>query len=250
MIKFLANILAYLVRLRFYLRKFKIGYTRTDLVLDIGSGNDPHPRADILLDFKFENIDRPFELVRDDRPLLIANVEALPFKDKTIDFAICSHVLEHIHKPQKALDEIARVAKAGYIETPSENMQKICDVPTHKWFIRREGNKLIFKRKKKPFYDPDLAPVFFKLWNEKNPYYRIWLYSFKEGLVKYCWKNRINYEIFNFPEAEIDRKQFQEALKQNINIPRFPDTGIRIYIKKLIKYYYSLTTRRKQRLKN
>ena len=249
MIKLLAYILAYLLRLRFFFRKFNIGYSRTDLVLDIGSGNDPHPRADILLDFKFSDLDRPFKLVMNGRPFLIGNVEALPFKDKAIDFIICSHVLEHIDNPSKAVEEIVRIGKRGYIEAPSEYIQKLYDVPTHKWFIKQEGNKLIFRRKKKPFYDVDLTLALFKLWNEKNPYHRIWSYAFEEGLIKYSWRDRIDYEVFDLPEAEIDKKCFEGAIKYSIDIPHPTDTGIRVYIKKIIKYYYSLTTSRKRRLK-
>lgn len=250
MINLLANLLAFLLRIQFYLRRFKIGYSRTDLVLDIGSGNYPHPRADILVDFTFDNTHRVSKLVTDERPFIIANAEALPFKDKVIDFAICSHALEHVDNPKKAIEEISRIGKRGYIETPSQYMQKICDTPLHKWFIKEENRILIFTRKKKPFYDEELAMLFFKLWNDKSNYHRIWSYSFKEGIIRYSWKERIDYKINDLSDSEIDKKAFHEASEQDkiVKVP-IRNARIIIYLNNLIKSYYSLATSRKQRLK-
>lgn len=45
--------------------------------------------------------------------------EALPFADGEVDFLYARHVLEDLADPLNLLLEIARVAKAGYIETPS-----------------------------------------------------------------------------------------------------------------------------------
>ncbi|MFH0731783.1 MAG: methyltransferase domain-containing protein [Candidatus Omnitrophota bacterium] len=248
MIKLFANFLAYVLKLKLFLGRFNIGYTRTDLVLDIGSGDNPHPRADILLDLKLEDTDRIFTLLVDERPFLIADIEALPLKDKIVDFAICSHILEHINKPQKALQEICRIAKAGYIETPSETMQKICDVPAHKWFIKKDDNKLILERKKRPFYDADLALTVFKLWNDNDPYYKIWFYAFGGFLVRHYWKDNIDYEIFDFPESEICKEEFRQALRHEVKHP--PQAyNVGRYIKKAIKCYYALTTLRRYRLK-
>jgi hypothetical protein len=42
-----------------------------------------------------------------------------PYPDKFFDFAVCSHVLEDIRDPIWVVSEMARVSKAGYVETPS-----------------------------------------------------------------------------------------------------------------------------------
>jgi len=42
-----------------------------------------------------------------------------PYPDKFFDFAVCSHVLEDIRDPIWVVSELARVSKAGYVETPS-----------------------------------------------------------------------------------------------------------------------------------
>lgn len=90
------------------------------VVVDIGSGHDPFPQATILCDrFLMETEHRHSPIVRDGRPLIVADVEALPFKNKSIDFILCSHVLEHVNDPLLASSELQRVANAGYIETPN-----------------------------------------------------------------------------------------------------------------------------------
>ena len=43
----------------------------------------------------------------------LANLEALPFADKTFDAALCMNVLEHVRRPEMCLAEIHRVLKPG-----------------------------------------------------------------------------------------------------------------------------------------
>lgn len=45
--------------------------------------------------------------------------DRLPFDDQSVDFLYCRHTLEDLLDPAWALGEIARVAKSGWIETPS-----------------------------------------------------------------------------------------------------------------------------------
>jgi SAM-dependent methyltransferase len=45
--------------------------------------------------------------------------QPFPFPDKMFDFAVCSHTLEDVQNPVRICQELARVAKAGYLETPS-----------------------------------------------------------------------------------------------------------------------------------
>lgn len=89
-----------------------------DLIIDIGSGGMPYPRASVACDF-YENDFERADLLKIDRPFVWASVEYLPFDNKTFNFSIFSHVLEHLNKPEKALKEIERVSSAGYIETPN-----------------------------------------------------------------------------------------------------------------------------------
>jgi hypothetical protein len=84
------------------------------LVVDVGAGYSPWPHATECVDFKdwgtAEQV--PLRHVDLDR-------EPLPYADKSVDFVYCRHTLEDIQNPDWVCQEINRVAKAGYIETPS-----------------------------------------------------------------------------------------------------------------------------------
>lgn len=81
-------------------------------VLDVGPGRAPFPRATQSVDF--EDWPGAVNLVKCD-----FSSEPLPFADKSFDFIFCRHVLEDLYNPFLLLKEMARVGKAGYIETPS-----------------------------------------------------------------------------------------------------------------------------------
>jgi ubiquinone/menaquinone biosynthesis C-methylase UbiE len=50
----------------------------------------------------------PFKIIQ-------ADITALPFGDKSFDVVICTHALEHIRKPRKALLELIRVTRKRLI---------------------------------------------------------------------------------------------------------------------------------------
>src|ERR1700733_6220826 len=56
---------------------------------------------------------------------LILYRDPLPFGDKAFDFAYCRHVLEDLYNPFLLCTEMARVAMAGYIQTPSP-LAEVC----------------------------------------------------------------------------------------------------------------------------
>ena len=76
----------------------------------------------------------------------VADVENLPLSDKCIEFIYCSHVLEHIDCPIKACKEIMRVARRGYIETPTFGKDALFSwaANMHKWHLIAIGNTLCF----------------------------------------------------------------------------------------------------------
>lgn len=118
-------------------------------VLDIGSGGYPFPYATHIADlYKGKTSHRSESLVRDNRPFIVCNIENLPFKNKEFDFIYCSHVLEHVSDPAKACEEIMRVGKRGYIETPTRTSDIMLNFiglhNHHKWYINLLGNTLIF----------------------------------------------------------------------------------------------------------
>ncbi|HUK59117.1 MAG TPA: methyltransferase domain-containing protein [Stellaceae bacterium] len=87
-----------------------------------------------------------------------------PWPDKFFDFSFCSHLLEDVRDPLTVVRELSRVAKAGYIETPSRAREifakgrwaglaaRIGRPPEvgfyhHRWFAEAEGSHLRFLAK-------------------------------------------------------------------------------------------------------
>ena len=125
-------------------------------VLDVGSGHRPHEDATHLVDLLPEDdSERGGSVKLLGRSLVVATIEALPFKDKTFDYAYACHVLEHTDRPEDACRELMRVARAGYIETPSAFFEQGYNYPRpdrgwsfHKWFVSLDRRQaLVFEPK-------------------------------------------------------------------------------------------------------
>jgi hypothetical protein len=110
-------------------------------VLEIGSGHNPHPRADILCDRYVEDRERAGALKRD-RPLVIADGGALPFADNAFDYVIAIHVAEHAEDIGAFFAELSRVAAAGYLETPSAIGEHLFGWQKHRWTLMRSDDSL------------------------------------------------------------------------------------------------------------
>ena len=134
-----------LCRYRYQKRFIEFKINPGDKVLDVGSGYMPFPLATTLCD--------PFDeytgekTVHDTRPFVKCPVEELPFPDKSFDFVYCSHVLEHVNDPIQSCDELIRVGKRGYIETPSYTTDILrCQAAgsLHRWQVQAIGRVLVF----------------------------------------------------------------------------------------------------------
>lgn len=126
------------------------------LVLDVGSGHQPNRRANIMLEkFMGDTIHRTKKNVQipEDKQLIIGDALYIPLGDKKLDFAIASHVGEHIDDPVKFCSELKRVAKAGYIETPGPLTEFFLPSIAHKWIVTRKGSTIYFRKnnRRKPF---------------------------------------------------------------------------------------------------
>lgn len=130
-------------------------------VLDVGSGDGPAPAADVLCDrFVGDDTERTAPILLD-RPFVSGDLEHLPFKDRAFDFVYCSHVLEHTKNPARAIAELERVASAGYVEVPSEYLEKTAkSTSSHYWFVRRDGDTLVFTPKSAGVIDEYVNRVF------------------------------------------------------------------------------------------
>ena len=157
----------------------RLNLKKTDLVLEIGSGNYPFYRSDVLID-KFPMVTAShrttMRAVRlDDRPFLVADAHALPFVNTAFDCIICRHVLEHLPRPEDFAAEIKRVGRRGYIATPSpftelvhggyykgigrlnETQREVLHhgkgEAGHKWFVIGLDNHLYLTAKEEEIYE-------------------------------------------------------------------------------------------------
>lgn len=77
--------------------------------MEIGPGNIPLPIFTKSVDWNPNS----------DGIKIDMDVELLPFEDNTFDFLYSRHVLEDLQNPDFAFKEMLRVAKNGFVETPS-----------------------------------------------------------------------------------------------------------------------------------
>ena len=112
-------------RVRWALRKSRLPVDSDGLVLDVGSGGTPYPRSDVLLDRLTGAEHRCGDAMMIDRHAVYGDAQCMPFKDKSFDFIVASHILEHMAEPEKFIKELQRVGKAGYIETPNAIFERL-----------------------------------------------------------------------------------------------------------------------------
>jgi len=181
-------------------RRLHCPVPRSALVLEVGSGGSPYFRANVLIDAYTETRERHWAPFVTDRPSVLGKGESLPFRDKSFDFVIASHVLEHSTDPETFLRELQRVAKAGYIETPDAFMERINPYWDHRSEVTvRQG---VLEVRKKTAWIPDRELV--EMYEERA---KPWIagetipshpFSFH---TRFYWKNQIPFRIIN-PEDD------------------------------------------------
>lgn len=192
----------------FFERKiFVKNIKKNDLVLDVGSGDKPFWRADVIVDKYLEDDQQRHSgaMVYDKRKLFVkADVEDLPFKDKVFDFVFCSHLLEHVENPDKAIMELTRVAKRGYIEVPSAILDLLQPFPPHLWFPFYEGGKLIFvqKEKEKNFFI-EVIERFGKIFYVNSLFKFLMAINLKQVFIMLYWNDKVNFEVKRVGEPYI-----------------------------------------------
>jgi len=128
-----------------------------DRVLDIGGWGRPFNRANYVMDAmpyetrgyygsrqggEREYFSKETWIQRD-----ICDHQPYPFKDKELDFVICSHTLEDVRDPLWVCSEMVRIAKRGYLEVPSRLAESSRGVEPsqvgwshHRWLVDIEGS--------------------------------------------------------------------------------------------------------------
>lgn len=185
-------------RLRFACRKLRLGVPRDALVLEVGSGESPCPRSDVLFDLTLEEHERVGGETVVDRPIALGLVERLPFRDKSFDYVVAFHVLEHSADPVRFLAELERVAKAGYIETPSFWCERVQPLRMHRLQVGLEafegGERLVIEQKTAPTPDVELANQFDRILRQRVGLQHV---HPKMWVTQFWWRGVLPYRITN-----------------------------------------------------
>ncbi len=184
-----------LSRVRWALRKMSLPVNADALVLDVGSGGNPYPRSDVLLD-RIEGAEhRNGDSMVIDRAAVFADATNMPFKDKSFDFVVASHILEHMSDPAAFLHELQRVAKAGYIETPNALFERLAPFDIHCLEILEVDKTLRIFKKSKVVHD-DFLGCHNML--DRGEDWGELMHQFPEMFhVRYFWNEEISFVIEN-----------------------------------------------------
>jgi SAM-dependent methyltransferase len=190
----------------FHRRRIEIPVGPDDLVLDVGSGDKPHWRADVLLD-RYVDAEHAGQrsgsrAARISHPLFDADAAAMPFADQVFDYSICSHVLEHVLDPGAVIDELVRVSKAGYVEVPEASSAKIVDFPSHLWWVRLVDGELVFTAKTARWFDPEIAAYLERSGLEQDVA-DLLDSRFDHRVVSLPWQGSIPYRVEGRPSEEL-----------------------------------------------
>ncbi len=142
--------------------------------------------------------------------------QALPFKNKEFDVCLCTHTLEDLYNPFLVMDEMSRVARRGYIATPSRGKDmefshyNLTDWLTgarrqpglshHHWFFEAEKSAL----KITPKIYPLLYTSEFFITNWKG-----------EAQTRFFWEGKITYSVVSAVDQHKLIAQYREFLAQN-----------------------------------
>ena len=122
------------------------------MLLDVGSGNHPHPRANVTCDLYFNaEFERgpggPVNIVEN---FVICDAQHLPFRSQIFAESNCTHVLEHLDDPRIGFHELKRVSKRGYVETPGLIYEQVLfGFSFHDWTFTKRNGKLYFTKPRK-----------------------------------------------------------------------------------------------------
>ncbi|HEY7044547.1 MAG TPA: methyltransferase domain-containing protein [Nocardioidaceae bacterium] len=201
----------------FVRRRLRFPVPDDALVLDVGSGDKPSWRADVLLD---RYVDESYagqrsgtSRARVSRPLFDADAADMPFRDDAFAYTICSNLLEHVPDPAAVLEELMRVSSAGYIEVPEAASAKIVDFPSHVWWCRLDTTErpptLVFSAKSDRHFDPEIGAYLDRTGLDRRVA-RVLDSRFEDRVLMIDWRDKISYRI----EGRVPDDFMTHALEQ------------------------------------
>ena len=233
------------------LRKIRLPIDSKALVLDVGSGGNPYPRSDVLLDRLTGDGHRNGESMMIDRSCVFGDAQRMPFKDNAFDFVIASHILEHMAHPETFISELQRVGKAGYIETPSALFERLYPYHIHCLEVEKVDDILHINKKNQAVQDSFLGTK--DLLAKNTPLGKLMADRPEIFHVQHIWKKKINFIVQN-PEVccewieKINNEDVIGETKNSYMVDVVSSKGWRDAGMAFLTAYFSF--KRKQRLKD
>jgi uncharacterized protein YbaR (Trm112 family) len=231
-----------LERVAWSLRRLHCPVTKDALVLEVGSGGKPYPRADVLLDAYENTRERNWAPLVADRPTVLGFVERLPFRDKAFDFVIASHVLEHSADPAQFIAELQRVAKAGYIEVPDAFFERINPLLDHHLEITQRDGRLLIRKKPAHVVDHDLV----ELYEDRAKGYvtrELFVGHPFAFHVRYYWRGKIDFVVVN---PEVDAAWFAQEPQGALSAASH-EPSVRHRVQSVVLNLFQTISRRRRR---
>lgn len=206
----------------------------TGLVLEIGSGDNPNPRSNVLVDryLGADNRERGGDLVVD-RPFVVADAHHLPFKDGAFAYAICSHILEHMDDPQQFARELMRVSESGYIQSPSEIAERLFHWSFHRWYVNLVGDTLVLhpKEPQEPFGE------LFDYMYEYNPAYTFFQRSMPDLFwVEREWHGDLKVEVRDVSPLPLrDPEALRQLVRPRLSLPQIVGLFVTTMLSRMVR---------------
>jgi hypothetical protein len=174
----------------------RLGIQAETPVLDVGGAANPFPFGTVTVVDVSEPEDPCHQFHKKD-----ICKEALPFGDKEFEVCICSQTIEDLYNPSLVLDEIRRVSKSGYLETPHRGAESCFGVSPelglfpgwghHRWMLEST--------------EPNSFRIICKMWQlMRHDLEKIALWSGPSSF-EFFWQGTFDYELVNTFDQTGDR---------------------------------------------
>ena len=154
-------------------------------ILDIGCGYTAHKNANVICDV--QDLSKFYK----DRDFVKLENKSLPFADKEFDFAIASHVIEHVQDIEFFIKELQRISSKGYIELPTilEDNLVFENKNDHIWQMEFDDvNSQLLIKQKTQYIEPVLTVSSAK---KLAKYFR------QSLIIELFWENSIEFRIID-----------------------------------------------------
>jgi SAM-dependent methyltransferase len=184
--------------------RIPVEFRKADKVLDVGSGGTPFPHATHLAELYLGGTSHRHGPFRSEGlPVQVCDIGRLPYRNGAFDFVYCSHVLEHVFDPASACEELMRVGRRGYIETPTRMSDILFNYTHlqdhHRWHINRIGATLIFMPWETAERRDTQVNDFFHMANSQylNPFQELFRRHRDFFVNMMCWEGRFTYYVID-----------------------------------------------------